>query len=286
MQNRHFTVTFLATMLFAALSIKPAGLAIGVEPAPPAKEVSRPTASVPSGSRQSPLRKLKESKAANPIARQQPIASKVVRYAETLIRRYDTDGDGQLSEPEWASLGESLRVSDLDRDGFITADEFARRIMAYGRRRSLHFVPLASSPLGVSGAPVGSRNEQKSADASVRVADGTVPSGAERDATNVAKRYFVPATRLPTGLADWFLESDADGDGQVTTAELAKGASAETITQFSALDTNGDGVITASESLAGQKTSSGSPNTVVGEQPSGATAPGTTNPAPVSAVPR
>lgn len=204
---------------------------------------------VPGGSVQSPIRKLKEPGAALPAMRADNTAGKIRRYAENLIQRYDADGNGQLTESEWASLDEPLRISDLDRDGVITAQELSRRIITYGRRRSLRPAPLGpQSPVSPEGA-VAQTSDVRAANPNERTANPPTDS----EARQPAKRYFVPSARLPGGLADWFTAADADGDGQVTAAELATAGNTEAVANFSRYDLNDDGVITAAESIAAQK---------------------------------
>jgi hypothetical protein len=188
---------------------------------------------------QSPLRKLRETnEPAAPTSASS--ASKVLRYAERLVEKFDRDGDGRLSGDETAGLGESLRVSDFDGDGYISAEEFKRRIMAYSRRRSIRIAPWTPpSPIAASLPPA------------TEVAAATPPPApVEADTTTAAatKKFFVSPQRMATSLPEWFRKSDADGDGQVTLAELSAHSPATAVTDFSRLDANDDGVITASES--------------------------------------
>ena len=190
------------------------------------------------GSIQSPLRAMQPpSGAVVPVPRE-AVSPKVVRYAERLVTQYDEDQDGQLSEAEWQPFGESFRVSDLDRDGVITIDEVARRIAAYARRRTLHSMPLAApTPAEIAAA------SPTTASGNVASGSGGTASGAPRP----ARRYFVPAGRLPGGLPEWFNERDTDGDGQLTLAEFAPDARPDQSLEFETFDANRDGVITSQE---------------------------------------
>jgi len=69
-------------------------------------------------------------------------------------------------------------------------------------------------------------------------------------------RFRTPQERV-TGLPDWFLKYDADGDGQVTMAEYAHGRewTPELLNEFNRYDLNHDGVITAAECLKVEKRS-------------------------------
>jgi Ca2+-binding EF-hand superfamily protein len=204
---------------------------------------------IPRGSSQSPLRKLRE---ANPAVVPSPAASasgKIERYSRQLLKKYDADGNGELRGDEIGALPESLRVSDLDRNGVITADELARRIVAYARRRSIRIVTLNSpTPLGAEARPSSAdQSSQAEVAASGRPEATNAVAANEPDPKQPAKRFFVRSERLPTGLAQWFRDSDADGDGQVSLAELHARGATEVITQFADYDRNGDGVITAAE---------------------------------------
>ncbi|MBX9789587.1 MAG: hypothetical protein K2Y37_11790 [Pirellulales bacterium] len=189
------------------------------------------------GSIQSPLRAMLPPSGAVVPVPLEAVSPKVVRYAERLVQQYDEDQDGQLSEAEWQPFGESFRVSDLDRDGVITVDEVARRIAAYARRRTLHSMPLA--------APTPAEIAAASPTTSGNAASGS--GGLASAPPRPARRYFVPAGRLPGGLPEWFNERDTDGDGQLTLAEFAPDARPELALEFEAFDANRDGVITSQE---------------------------------------
>lgn len=191
----------------------------------------------PRGSRQSPLRKLREATSSRPPAESESTSGKILRYCQNLVDKFDQDQDGQLNREESASLGESLKVSDFDRDGMITAEEFAKRIHAYSRRRSIRVAPLVGTPLVDRGAA----NPPLVGDpASVGVAT------AEPSQPPKPKRFVLSPERQPQGAPDWFLQADEDGDGQVLLAELAA-VSPELVSQFPRFDLNNDGVITAAE---------------------------------------
>jgi hypothetical protein len=65
---------------------------------------------------------------------------------------------------------------------------------------------------------------------------------------------------LPKGLPDWFLEKDANHDGQITMAEyIGNGTwTPEKLAEFARYDLNHDGIITAAECLKVEKARSGS----------------------------
>jgi Ca2+-binding EF-hand superfamily protein len=69
------------------------------------------------------------------------------------------------------------------------------------------------------------------------------------------RKYYVSPAALPSGLPDWFIERDKNGDGQLTLDEFAPDGSAAERRRFHELDKNGDGVITPDEVVGPAKTS-------------------------------
>ncbi len=68
-------------------------------------------------------------------------------------------------------------------------------------------------------------------------------------------RFRTPQERV-TGLPEWFLKKDVDGDGQVSMAEFATDWTPEEIDKFNRYDLDRDGVITAAECLKVEKRAS------------------------------
>lgn len=66
-------------------------------------------------------------------------------------------------------------------------------------------------------------------------------------------RFLTAKERLPQGLPDWFIQKDADGDGQISMAEFASEWTPEKVREFESYDRNHDGFITASECLQTEK---------------------------------
>ena len=56
----------------------------------------------------------------------QPVGRKFLAYAERIIARYDNDHDGQLSKTESSEMLLDPTPADTDRDGLVTATEYAR----------------------------------------------------------------------------------------------------------------------------------------------------------------
>ena len=61
-----------------------------------------------------------------PTTRERPAASpKIVRYAERLLARYDTNQNDHLSRDEWSKMRGRPDILDRDRDGRLSPEEIA-----------------------------------------------------------------------------------------------------------------------------------------------------------------
>ena len=58
--------------------------------------------------------------ATNTAAVDEDVPPKVVKYAVGLIKRYDADNDGVLTENEWKEMNSDYSSADVDKDGRIT----------------------------------------------------------------------------------------------------------------------------------------------------------------------
>ena len=164
---------------------------------------------------------------------------KVDRYAKRLVERYDRNGDGKLEQEEWHQMHGQPASADADRDGVITVEELAQWVAAFGAQRRLRLAYPASA--GTEGsAPPRESPPDNAAPAPVR----PVPKASPRQT-----KFYVTPKRLPAGLPDWFLQRDADGDGQLTFSEYAPKATAAERQEYARYDLNGDGVLTPQEYL-------------------------------------
>ena len=173
--------------------------------------------------------------------------------AKHLIGPLDRNGDGRLQKDECpasppasagspatpaASRASALAAvlvekwADIDRngDGEISADELAQRLAAYAKTHP--FRMETGDPAGQPSAAGG----------------GPAPAGAASSAP-----FAISKKRLPPDLPKWFLQRDADGDGQLSLLEYSPRATAADVAAFRPLDLNGDGLLTPQEYLAATK---------------------------------
>src|SRR5690606_18392773 len=117
---------------------------------------------------------------------------------------------GRLSPQEWASLRGEPATADLDHDGQITVDEFARFVANHGAGRRIRLSTTREPAAQPSAAP-----SQSLAGEAATAAAGSEPTLLDRRRD---LKFFAP---LPNGVPSWFVERDADGDAQLTLVEYS-----------------------------------------------------------------
>lgn len=207
----------------------------------------------------------------------------VWRYAESWVARHDANRDGRLVATEWQPLGGQPGEADANHDAMLSVDELAQYIAKYGSHRKIRLMPASFGggvPLPSLLRPDGSeaKPQSVSGDKGPAEAPEEVPARKRtpaKDGTENAqdrsseRKYFVPPSRLPAGLPDWFSKGDRDGDGQLTLTEYAELGSASADTDFARYDRNQDGLITPREVLgraADAKRASRPPATASGSE--------------------
>ncbi len=222
-------------------------------PSPPAAPQQTPALQPPA----EPADEAESPAAATPPEDTRRIAAKIVRYAQRLLQTYDRNGDGRLQQQEWQAMHGTPRQADLNHDGIITTEELAHYVADYGRRRRIRLLPqpgdLVDLPplLHPTTAETTANSAAKAAPPSSSAPAASEEPAATPPPKNASRKrdtkFYVSPERLPTGLPDWFLARDRDGDSQLTLSEYSPKSVPAELQQFQRMDRNGDGVLTAAE---------------------------------------
>ncbi|MBA4019346.1 MAG: hypothetical protein C0483_19440 [Pirellula sp.] len=172
---------------------------------------------------------------------------RTLKYAEGLLKQYDTNKDGILQRDEWSKMRSESQKADRDGNGLITKEELAAQLADYSKGRS------SGSSSGSSGS--GSSTTGYSYGSRSSSSGGTASSGTNSASKGTVKtyRFLAPAERLPSGLPDWFTRNDGNGDGQISMAEFATSWDDGRAAEFTRWDRNGDGLVTPKEALGSGK---------------------------------
>lgn len=178
------------------------------------------------------------------------VPAKVLRYAHWIVLKYDENGNEQLEQDEWKWMRGNPQLVDSNSDGVITVEEFTNHVARYGLRRNIRLALPKDAPSADDYEPMPGTDGESDA---ARKSKAQTPRAAVPKASVKAPKsgrttkFYVPTTRLPKGLPDWFRQRDKDGDGQVTLAEYSPGASDTALREFTRYDRNRDGVVTPEE---------------------------------------
>ena len=168
---------------------------------------------------------------------------RIRRYAEYMLRSYDTNKNGVLDKDEWSTRRPDLKAADRNNDDVITLDELTVWLIEYTQKGGSHRHDAASSSAGSQGISGGPGTNAAS----------LATAGASGSAARKYYRALTPAERLPAGLPEWFARKDANGDGQVSMAEFSSIWNDDVAAEFAKYDLNNDGVITPAECLEAMK---------------------------------
>lgn len=182
------------------------------------------------------------------------VSAKLRRYSQRLVERHDANRDGHLDAAEWSAMQGQPALADLNRDGQLTADEFARYAAGYGAGRRIRLSTRADA--GPADLTMPMPADGSSAAAAPASGADTLASDPRR-----ALQFFAP---LPGGTPSWFVERDADGDAQLTLAEFSPRLRTAEVTEFKRYDLNGDGLLTVAEftKAASKATAAAAPTSV------------------------
>jgi Ca2+-binding EF-hand superfamily protein len=156
--------------------------------------------------------------------------ARVREYAKSLLAQYDKNKDGVLQKEEWHDMRGDVKAADTNGDKLITLEELTIWLLKFSRN------PGQSPSGGLAAATAGA---------------SAVTKGRPY-------RFSTAKDLLPSGLPDWYIQKDLDGDGQVSMAEYcgdwsdAKSAEAK-MADFARYDCDGDGFITPAEYLRLEK---------------------------------
>jgi Ca2+-binding EF-hand superfamily protein len=143
------------------------------------------------------------------------------RWAESMFRKLDANGDGFLNYDE---MTDNLRAErdkwDMNKDGVIDLNEFK----AYFRAAMAQRMSEAAG-FGMNNAPPAAAPEHHDEDE--------------------PKPVVYRAGKLPKELPAWFKQIDTDGDGQISLLEWR--SAGKSMDEFQKYDRNGDGFITIAE---------------------------------------
>jgi len=206
----------------------------------------------------------------------QQLEERVRQYAQSLFRQYDANKNGVLEREEWQQMRGSPEKADRNNDGRITLEELTARelernqLAFSGSSSSSSFGSSSSgSSSTASAGSSGSSSNWTSRSSSSSGSSGSFsrPSGSgsgwsghSRSSSSSGKsgqpgrvRFLTPLERLPKGLPDWFVQKDADGDGQISMAEFAAEWTDAKAAEFQKYDLNNDGIMTPEECLRAEK---------------------------------
>lgn len=225
---------FMPWILFASLILVGA-TGRGQEPSSKPIEVDDPSQSENSDSRHLPAQTPPKGTA---------VPTKVNRYAKYLMTKYDRNHDGVLQKDEWKVMHGHPEFIESKGDGVITLDDLVRWIANYSQRKRIG-VPHEQEPEPEHAAVTKTASSTGEPDESNQSSSVNASPGASERHRD--QKFFVPASRLPAGLPEWFLSKDQDGDGQLTAGEFSPTAIAAELAEFATYDANGDGIVTAKE---------------------------------------
>ncbi len=135
---------------------------------------------------------------------------KIVDYADLIVRRYDGNRDGFLTQDEWSRgrwRSPRPEESDLNRDGRLSREELCERVKGYD-----DFKGLSASPSrGSSRSPASSSDDRGKY---LNYAKGLMTRYDRNDNGVLDESEWKTMSRYHQG-------ADANGDGRITTDELA-----------------------------------------------------------------
>jgi hypothetical protein len=181
--------------------------------------------------------------------------SKIAQAAQNAVRASsDEEADSEGGSSEDASSSGSAQDSSAaqTKNGFGEAAAARPSVPGFGSPsgEKAKSVATSASPSssGSSSASTPSKPAEASSSQSTSASSDPPPDSPKRTGPK-SGRFLTPKERLAKGLPDWFLDKDADGDGQIGMAEFASRWTQDAAAEFDRYDLNHDGIITAAECL-------------------------------------
>lgn len=202
--------------------------------------------SLTSHASESPAPRAEAPPASEPVA----VSPKLLRYAERIVHNYDVDKSGDLTLDEVRGMTGRPATADGNRDGKITVREFAEHAARFGAGRAIRLTHAGDGPLA-QGQGAAQPAGTEAAPATTTATEAAVARDPRRNL-----KYFAA---LPAGVPSWFVERDADGDGQLSLAEFSPKLLKSEIAEFNRHDSNQDGIVTAKELLGSSKDPAAAP---------------------------
>lgn len=166
---------------------------------------------------------------------------RTARYANSLIERYDKNGNNILEREEWKDMRGNPEESDKNGDGRITREELVARFSSYRRGGD-----------DSGGRDSGdSRSDDDRRGRSFRERGSS--SEREEEQAHATYRFTSALDRLPRDARSWIERYDKNGDAQVSMAEFTSSWSDSKVREYQKYDLNADGVVTGLEYVASKE---------------------------------
>lgn len=156
---------------------------------------------------------------------------RMAMFANSIMQRYDSNKSGVIEKEEWKNFRTDPSEADTNKDNKISKEELSGWMQKRfsGGQQQQEYKP---NPYREGGEKYG--ETQKS-------------SGSSSKGAGV--RFLTPHERLPQGIPSWFINTDANLDGQVAMGEYTDKWNESVLKEYYQFDSNRDGIITPFECI-------------------------------------
>jgi Ca2+-binding EF-hand superfamily protein len=140
---------------------------------------------------------------------------KYAAYAKSLIKNYDKDGDGNLSQAEVKSMRRPPVGADGDGNGYVTETELVDSLSGVSRSKAV--ATKSQNPKSNSNSPPNNRSTNSGARTKTVRASGSF-SGLDKNGDNQVEMHEF-ASEWDDQKADEFFKKDKNRDGVITSRE-------------------------------------------------------------------